>query len=452
MGSPQNNLRKLALKCFFFIILHITSHQFNPPKRMKIGAILLVVIASCAYVGVEGRPRVLSANVKKGINTFLDEILNILAEERNAEGHALTYEYDTHHGSAYDGYPRQNGPKGFGKILVVGGKVGDKRVGDVWLIDPEAYNFEKPLPCQLNLYPDSVELAAGGLIATANGPRPLVCGGQSDDIDLEKCYILAGDSRRQWQENHTLSTGGTFAMAGVPLDPHWMFFSGGSLSPGEPGSPLKTTFIFNGQDYLSLPDLHEAREGPCAVILQDGHTEIQVGVLGGANFRSRGDPPNDVRIWGSMERYNCKKGKTPKCTKDTDGPAMNKERYNFGCGALQTSQGGRVLLALPGAGIANTSTEILDLSHLEHNNWTTLPTDMDLPEGEHGRSYSFVTSDTDPTTGYFMPHFKDYVYRVTCADSTSCAFVKVNIGQPWFTPRDPVTMTIQPDSGLNCGT
>ena len=61
----------------------LLSGRFNPPKRMKIGALQLVVTTICAYVGVEGRPKVLSANEKKGINTYLDEILNILAEERN---------------------------------------------------------------------------------------------------------------------------------------------------------------------------------------------------------------------------------------------------------------------------------------------------------------------------------------------------------------------------------
>ena len=73
---------------------------------------------------------------------------------------------------------------------------------------------------------------------------------------------------------------------------------------------------------------------------------------------------------------------------------------------------------------------------------------MDVPEEDYGESYSFVTSDTDPTTGYFMPRKKEYMYKVTCADSTSCKFVKVNTGykNPWA----PVTMSVPPDSGLKC--
>ena len=73
---------------------------------------------------------------------------------------------------------------------------------------------------------------------------------------------------------------------------------------------------------------------------------------------------------------------------------------------------------------------------------------MDVPEEDYGESYSFVTSDTDPTTGYFMPDLKEYMYRVTCADSTSCTFQKVNTG--YKNPMHPVTMTVQPDSDLKC--
>ena len=73
---------------------------------------------------------------------------------------------------------------------------------------------------------------------------------------------------------------------------------------------------------------------------------------------------------------------------------------------------------------------------------------MDVDRSEYGGSYSFVTSDTDPTTGYFMPRDKEYMYKVTCADSTSCTFVKVNTG--YKNPSSPVTMTVQPDSGLKC--
>ena len=76
---------------------------------------------------------------------------------------------------------------------------------------------------------------------------------------------------------------------------------------------------------------------------------------------------------------------------------------------------------------------------------------MDVPEEDYGYSYSFVTSVADPTTGYFMPSYKEYMYRVTCATASSCSFEKVNTGSlEHWNPSDPVTMAVQPDSGLTC--
>ena len=77
-----------------------------------------------------------------------------------------------------------------------------------------------------------------------------------------------------------------------------------------------------------------------------------------------------------------------------------------------------------------------------------MPADMDVPNWDYGYSYSFVTSVTDPTTGYFMPYNKAYMYRVTCADASSCSFEKVNTG--YTNPNAAVTMAVQPDSGLTC--
>merc|ERR1712111_168505 len=124
-----------------------------------------------------------------------------------------------------------------------------------------------------------------------------------------------------------------------------MFFSGGNglfVSRTE-------TFLLNGEGTrLSLPDLGEERWGACAVILndQDGST-TQVGVLGGYGRD----------YLNSMERYRRTKGETPTCDKETDGPAMNQHRVQFGCGILQTGQGATVLLAL--RRYSNQPTEIL---------------------------------------------------------------------------------------------
>ncbi len=77
-----------------------------------------------------------------------------------------------------------------------------------------------------------------------------------------------------------------------------------------------------------------------------------------------------------------------------------------------------------------------------------MPADMDVPWGIYGYSNSFVTSVMDPTTGYFMPQNEDYMYRVTCATTSSCSFEKINTG--YRNPYFPVTMAVQPDSGLTC--
>merc|ERR1711990_133279 len=55
----------------------------NRPKSMKYAALLLIGAAISAYIGVEGKPKALSANVKQRIDTYLDDIMDILTEERN---------------------------------------------------------------------------------------------------------------------------------------------------------------------------------------------------------------------------------------------------------------------------------------------------------------------------------------------------------------------------------
>ena len=44
------------------------------------------------------------------------------------------------------------------------------------------------------------------------------------------------------------------------------------------------------------------------------------------------------------------------------------------------------------------------------------------------RSHAFVTSTNDPSTGYFLPDNKAYIYRVQCANSNSCKFDKISTG------------------------
>ena len=96
------------------------------------------------------------------------------------------------------------------------------------------------------------------------------------------------------------------------------------------------------------------------------------------------------------------------------------------------------------------------LSSFPYSHLAVPPTDMDhVPEEDYGGDfYSFrVTSgDTDrpprDTSCHALQGIR--VQGDACADSTSCSFVKVNIG--YINPLDhPVTMTdVQPDSGLKC--
>jgi len=323
----------------------------------------------------------------------------------------------------------EGGAGAFGKIMVIGGWGADgTRLNTVSLIDLD----NKPANnCTLTAYPVAVSSAAGGLVATANGSRPVVCGGyQIGSSKYDKCHLLGFHG---WEEVQTLSNE-TSDMASVPIKPQWMFFTG-----GYDGSRLNTTFLLNSQlERLSLPDLSTGISGACAVILKDGQT-TQVGVLGG--YHTNRAERTGYRT--ALERYQCTKGETPNCTKDTNGPDMNHGRYKFGCGTLQTSQGGRVLLALRST---HRPSEILDLE--EGNNWKILSANMDVPKEDRGDSYSFVTSDTDPTTGYFMPKYKEYMYQVTCVNASACKFVKIN--NEFEIPHQPVTMVIQPESGLKC--
>ena len=55
---------------------------------------------------------------------------------------------------------------------------------------------------------------------------------------------------------------------------------------------------------------------------------------------------------------------------------------------------------------------------------------MDVPykEEELGFPYSFVTSTTDPTVGYYLPDLRQYIYRVKCEDAQTCSFEKIDTG------------------------
>ena len=88
---------------------------------------------------------------------------------------------------------------GFGKILVVGGRLGHRSnvLNTVSLIDPE-----KKTTCQLpHPLPQGLVYSAGGLVSTVDGRRPLICGGW-DGSYSNKCYLLGSSG---WATVHQLS-------------------------------------------------------------------------------------------------------------------------------------------------------------------------------------------------------------------------------------------------------
>jgi len=208
-------------------------------------------------------------------------------------------------------------------------------------------------------------------------------------------------------------------------------FSGGNT--GDPASRKKTSYLLSKDGLLKPKPLTKARWLHCSAILSSNESVIEVGILGGEGAPGTGR---------SMERYRCVKRYTNgTCDKLSDGPHMIKGDHNFGCGTLQTGQGGRVLLAI---GDIKKPTQVLNLGNKE-SKWEILSADMDVPyKEEQGFPYSFVTSTTEPTVGYFLPKEKQYIYRVKCEDAQTCSFEKIDTG--YKNPTGSVTMAIPADA------
>jgi len=317
----------------------------------------------------------------------------------------------------------------FGKILVVGGMVGESltewernSIDSVTLLNPDDGTTD-----QLTNYPMATHGAAGGLVNTPAGPVPLVCGGWAPDGDYQSdCHKL---QKGTWTKNTMGLSKGTSHMAAARVFNNLIMFAGGF--DGE--KAWKTVFLMAQDGHRTevedLPSGFYGRGGACMAILKRTATSTEVGVLGGFN----------AGYWNSLFRYNCT-GNTLTCKKLSPGPEMKKERAYFGCGTLKTDEGGRVLLAIGG----EKPTEILNLD-TETQTPTWKPLTPDLPEED--RKYgSLVVSENEPTTGYFLPSHKDYIYRVHCPDSGSCQFEKKHT-PGYKNPRHPLTMAI-PDGYL----
>jgi len=286
-------------------------------------------------------------------------------------------------------------------------------------------DVENKKNCQLTEFPKKPGRPAGGLITSDGSPQPLICGGSYDGATQDQCYLLKSG---KWSKILKLPER-TRSFFGISVDSQWIMFSGGygyeNRNPygKEPADTKTISYLVNTEgEIIKLKPLTKGRFLHCSAILSSNESSTEVGILGGGG--EAGARPR------SMERYRCVKGLTPTCEKLSDGPDMIKGDYNFGCGSLQTGQGGRVLLALGRLNNGGRPTEVLNLGNKE-SKWEILSADMDVPykeEQSFSFSYSFVTSTTEPTVGYFLPSKKQYIYRVKCKDAQTCSFEKIDIG------------------------
>jgi len=292
-------------------------------------------------------------------------------------------------------------------------------------------DVENKKNCQLTEFPKRLAAPAGGLITSDGSPQPLICGGRYDGATSDQCYLLESG---KWSKILKLPER-TRSFFGVSVDSQWIMFSGGYTSKAFADKKTASYLVNTEGQIIKLKPLTKGRWLHCSAILSSNETSTEVGILGGGGVGS----------FRSIERYRCVKGDTPTCEKLSDGPDMIEGHYNSGCGSLQTGQGGRVLLAI---GYLRTPTQVLNLGNKE-SKWEILSADMDVPykEEELGFPYSFVTSTTEPTVGYYLPRNKQYIYRVKCEDAQTCSFEKIDTG--YENPYASVTMAIPADA-LTC--
>ena len=198
----------------------------------------------------------------------------------------------------------------FGNILLLTGYAKGQKVSEiVTLIDTE-----KNKTCQLTPFPSTINIMGGGMIETDGQPTPVVCGSNL----VDECYLL---NSTRWEQFYSVNGYNGFGQSAVAIDREWLFITG--LGSADKRTPL----LLNGEG-RSLPSQTPISSGnwPCTTVERDGGTYRVIAVLGGSQNR-RG-----------MERFNCTGGENPACTKLADGPPMINEKYNFGCGALETSE------------------------------------------------------------------------------------------------------------------
>ena len=209
--------------------------------------------------------------------------------------------------------------------MIVGGGYSTSAIDVVTVLDVEGNTTST---CHGVSYPMKIKLATGGLVSTAEGSRPLVCGGydHTDKKVTDKCYLFTSGG---WDQVPFTLTEGTYGMSSTPINSQWLFISGGWRS----GYTKETFLLSSSGSKVPLTGLSVAKKRFCAAILQEKGDQKVVGVIGGSYKK------DDTIVWlKSMERYSCSTTTaTPTCNKMTDGPDLvDLARGN--CGVLHTNE------------------------------------------------------------------------------------------------------------------
>ena len=198
----------------------------------------------------------------------------------------------------------------------------------------------------------------GGVFKEDGKPIPVICGGE--DSSMTSCTKWDDD---KWTDmTHSIGRYELFGATSVMLDDHILWLIGGarsSNSQNEKPTSTKLLYYYNGSGkMLDGPRLGAGLEGACSTVIGSGQDgEKAVAILGGSIKQN-------TKI-NSMDVYTCQlhdhSGEpSANCTFQQAGPALNTPRTYFGCAAIQTEQGGWVLLAM--STLEAPSVEILDLS------------------------------------------------------------------------------------------
>ena len=245
-----------------------------------------------------------------------------------------------------------------GKILLAQGT--SRQMGKARIVDPV-----KGTTCSMSDLPLQSGQATGGIMHYNGIPSPVVCGrdwikNRRNVKGQPKCFIY-NKKATKWIAKTT--TAAKNRMTSVSLG-KWLLLIGGHIN--RIGYQKATYFMTGGGDEFQGPNLKTARGLACAAVIKDEGSHKQFVVIGGKG------PDNKNR--NDMEVFDCDmRGSRPSCKMDTrQTPQLSQTFVYFGCGVLETEDGGKVLLVMQG----RKSTEILDL---KATNWVWNKRKFHLP-------------------------------------------------------------------------